>query len=426
MSKVYLAITPHDPIIARDGRPFGKNQGIRMRSLDWPYPSVLVGSLRTMLGKMNGGFSDENVKELLDIKVAGPLPMKGTQLYLPIPKDILAKKTNEKIIAIPLRPAAMRSGEDCDLPKGGLLPTMLPNAVDADFKPEKMSAFWSMSKMTAWLANPDGSDFHLFPDSKTKIEDEDEDNDECKKDDLDFLDAPEKDERVHTGIKQDTGAAEDGLLFMSVGLDLATRCQGKGIRLAAKIEVVGAFEKLIGELDEIHPFGGERRLVRWARTEEPTGWSCPDDISSKLTESDSGKIRMVLATPAIFSNGWLPGWLALKRLEDGIDILEGTPPGAPNSQKLRLISACVDRWRPISGWSAEAKSRGPKAIRRLVPAGSVYFFEALNGLEASALAKNHWLRSVCDNPQDRKDGFGLAVWGIWKEEKNEEINNKGQ
>lgn len=43
----YLKITSHDPIIARDGRPFGL--GIRMKSLDWPYPSVLAGSVRTML-----------------------------------------------------------------------------------------------------------------------------------------------------------------------------------------------------------------------------------------------------------------------------------------------------------------------------------------------------------------------------------------
>jgi CRISPR-associated protein Cmr3 len=25
-----------------------------------------------------------------------------------------------------------------------------------------------------------------------------------------------------------------------------------------------------------------------------------------------------------------------------------------------------------------------------------------------------WLRSVCDDEQDRIDGFGMSVWGIWK------------
>jgi CRISPR-associated protein Cmr3 len=80
--------------------------------------------------------------------------------------------------------------------------------------------------------------------------------------------------------------------------------------------------------------------------------------------------------------------------------------------RLKLVSACTDRWKPISGWSLEKVSRGPKAIRRLVPAGSVYFFEVLSG-DAGDLAKNLWLRSVSDEDQDRRDGFGLAVWGLW-------------
>jgi len=412
----YLAITAHDPIIARDGRPFGKDQGIRMRSLDWPYPSVLVGSLRTMLGKNDGGFTDAKVKQLLDIAVAGPLPMKGKQLYLPLPKDILVRKTDGKMIAIPLRPAEMRGGEGCDFPEESLIPTMLPAAIDEDFKPEKMPAFWSMEKMIDWLLNQSGSDFTLCLNPTIDV---DEDDSTGEQDDVDkegnkekscFLKSPEKDERVHTGINSKTGVAavEEGLLFMSVGLDLATKEKGGSICLAAKVESEDSFGTRIAKLNEIHPFGGERRLAHWARIEKPTGWNCPKDISSKLEQSDSKKIRMVLATPAIFSNGWLPGWL-----KNVNGFLEGTPPKASDDLKLRLISACVDRWNPISGWSAEAKSRGPKAIRRLVPAGSVYFFEIQNGKKASALAKSKWLESVCDDQQDRKDGFGLAVWGIW-------------
>jgi CRISPR-associated protein Cmr3 len=430
MSTIYLAVTPHDPIIARDGRPFGKDQGIRMRSLDWPYPSVLAGSLRTMLGKMNGGSFDDVVTKLLDISVAGPLPMKGTQLFLPLPKDILAREENGNLVAIPLRPAVMGTGEGCDLPDGSLLPTMIPEAIEDDFKPKKLPAFWSMAKMIEWLANPSGFNFTLCRDPKKEDDEtkrcDDEKIRECWQDDPDFLEAPKKDERIHTGIDAKTGAAavEEGLLFMSVGLDLSTTEEGGSICLAAKVEADGIFEELISKLDDIHPLGGERRLVQWSQIDEPIGWNCPDKISSKLAELNSGKIRMVLATPAIFSNGWLPGWLNLITKEDGKEILEGIPPGATDGRKLKLVSACIDRWRPISGWSAEAKSRGPKAIRRMVPAGSVYFFEAQNGKEASALAKSRWLESVCDKPQDCKDGFGLAVWGVWEEAKKEEDKDR--
>lgn len=419
MNTIYLSITPHDPIIARDGRPFGKDQGIRMRSLNWPYPSVLAGSLRTMLGKMNGGFSDKVVEKLLEIDIAGPLPMKDAQLYLPIPKDVLAREMVDKLLAIPLRPADLKTGEGCDLPRSGLVPAMLPEAEDDDFKPKKLPAFWSMRKMIAWLSNPSGLNFSLCQDLKPYEEEDIEAGNgdelkkkECWKDDPDFLEAPKKDERIHTGINAITGVAavEEGLLFMSVGIDFSTTEKADGILLSARIKSDGVFEETISDLNEIHPIGGERRLARWARSVSSNGWDCDNKLESLLSKSQ--KIRMVLATPAIFLNGWLPGWL-----KDVNGYLEGTPPEASDELKLRLVSACIDRWKPISGWSAEAKSRGPKEIRRLVPAGSVYFFEVRQG-NAGELAKNHWLRSVCDDVQgdkdrNRKDGFGLAVWGIW-------------
>ena len=417
----YIELEAHDPIVARDSRPFGVGQ--RMKSLDWPYPSVLAGSMRTMLGKMNGGFLGKGpgtlVEDLLRICIDGPFPLKDGQLYFPIPKDILAKKDGNELVAVPLRPVVPEKCSGCDFPIFGLLPAMIPESIDDDFKPERLSAFWSRKKLTEWLVDPNGINFALCRVSK-------EDNDgqdggcngkkkkECWECDPDFLDAPEKDIRIHAGIDSDSGAAEDGLLFMSIGLDLASKSHGLSVLLSARIRLEdnSVSCKQISTLNEIHPFGGERRLVHWSRADEPVGWRCPPEIPSKLEELNTGKIRMVLATPAIFSKGWLPGWL-------DSETLEGIPPRLKDDEKfnLKLISACTDRWRPISGWSVEAKSRGPKAIRRMVPAGSVYFFEAKNKEAASDLAESHWLESVCDVEQDRKDGFGLAIWGVWEEAK---------
>jgi hypothetical protein len=56
MSVATLQLTAHDPIIARDGRPFGMGQGNRMRGLSWPLPSVVAGSFRTALVKANPPF----------------------------------------------------------------------------------------------------------------------------------------------------------------------------------------------------------------------------------------------------------------------------------------------------------------------------------------------------------------------------------
>ena len=113
------------------------------------------------------------------------------------------------------------------------------------------------------------------------------------------------------------------------------------------------------------------------------------------------RVRLVLATPGLFAAGWLPGWLAE----------EGIVPGT-RSVRLRLVSAAIDRWLPVSGWSYDRRTFGPKAVRRLAPAGAVYFCEVLAGSDPAELAAA-WLEPICDSPQDGRDGYGLALWGTW-------------
>jgi CRISPR-associated protein Cmr3 len=108
----------------------------------------------------------------------------------------------------------------------------------------------------------------------------------------------------------------------------------------------------------------------------------------------------VLATPAIFKNGWLPGWLG--------DDLTGSPPGLP-AVRIKLTAAAVDRWQPYSGW-AMARKHGQRAIRRLVPAGAVYWFELIAGWGEDIA--DLWLQPISDDPADRNDGFGMVLPGV--------------
>jgi CRISPR-associated protein Cmr3 len=155
----------------------------------------------------------------------------------------------------------------------------------------------------------------------------------------------------------------------------------------------------IDQLSYWHRLGGERRLVHWKKADSDM-WKCPDGIREALNTTT--RIRMVLATPAVFNDGWKPGWLTTG--------LEGDLSGV----KLKLVGASNGRWKAVSGWSladTEKQKRGPKPIRRMVPAGSVYFFSCEKGA-ASALAAR-WLQSVSDDDQEQRDGFGLAIWGTW-------------
>src|SRR5580692_4296387 len=109
MSAMMLKLTPRDPLIARDGRPFGAGQGNRMRGLVWPLPSVVAGSFRTALVKANPSldFTENIPKRLMNLEVAGVLPVAdqgGThRLYLPAPDDCSwDEKTNKVHRAQPI------------------------------------------------------------------------------------------------------------------------------------------------------------------------------------------------------------------------------------------------------------------------------------------------------------------------------------
>lgn len=378
--KSTLRAIARDPLIARDSRPFGFGQ--RMHSLDWLRPSTVAGSLRTLLGKATGGVFDADlIARLKSLSLAGPLPLRGKTLFVPAPKDILIRenKDGEKAERFVHRlfPQKLRDGEGTDF-GADKLPFMQEGA---NFKPAPTPAFWSMDVMTRWLRGEEPSP--IPPDPKELDEG------------MPYLAYPPKEDRIHVRIDSASGTAEEGMLFSSTGLDL------RGADLALRLEDGQRhFDILLERLDALHPCGGERRLLRWKREQDLDGlWSCPEGVAERLSGLKPGKgLRLILATPARFESGWKPKWLAEKGT--------GTIPGT--AVKVRLVSAVTGRWEPLSGWSYE--TGGPKPLSRLVPAGSVYFFEILEGDGGQLVSL--WLEPISDDEEARNDGYGLALWGL--------------
>lgn len=356
----FLEITPRDPIIARDGRPF--NAGSRMKSLDWPYPSVTAGSLRTMVGKARGVFKPE---ELRSIEVAGALPVRDGGLCFPWPLDCVLRQ--QPPAALPARPFKEWRGRT-NLPPD-LSPVVLSADTGDDFKPDPPPAFVGIRLIEKWLLGQ-GWQYPFATDAT-------------------LISSVPLDERTHVALDSDRGAAEESMLYTTAALALPDDC-------SLQLRTAQA-----GMVEGVHVLGGERRLASWRRVDPPAdGWTCPPDLAQSLQSATT--IRLVLATPAAFDAGWAPAWL-----------LSGEPvPGT--GVKLKLVGACVGRGRPISGWSLEDGRAGPKPSRRLAPAGSTYFCELTEG-SGRELA-GAWLHAVSDREQDRKDGFGLALWGRWPEE----------
>jgi CRISPR-associated protein Cmr3 len=75
----------------------------------------------------------------------------------------------------------------------------------------------------------------------------------------------------------------------------------------------------------------------------------------------------------------------------------------------------VGRFSAVSGWRYDGrkKRRGPKPVRRVAPAGSVYFFRVEDGELTEDTIRRLWLAPLSDEPSDRKDGYGLAQPGVW-------------
>ena len=122
-------------------------------------------------------------------------------------------------------------------------------------------------------------------------------------------------------------------------------------------------------------------------------------LASQIREA--GGLSLTLLTPALFTEGWYPTWLDEK--------LEGTPPGC-DGLRLKLRAAAIDRWQPHSGWDLAQQS--PRAGRKLVPAGAVFWFQILQD-DDNAL-NVLWLNHISDQEQDRRDGFGLALPQPWQ------------
>lgn len=140
------------------------------------------------------------------------------------------------------------------------------------------------------------------------------------------------------------------------------------------------------------PLGGERRFGQLLRASVPAKLAPLPAVSTRF--------KLTLATSAIFKAGWLPEWL---------DPLsgEGVLPGGAGL-RVRLVAAAVGKPLVLSGF--DLALRRPKPIRRAVPAGSVYYFELLEGSTGQLVATIH-NRAISD--EDSLAGFGVAFVGIW-------------
>lgn len=387
MKSVDLIIRPRDPVILRDGRPFGQSGTPQTGSLRWPRPGTIMGMTRTYIGRLRDaeyfekvGPHHDPVKEVkrltLEWFLAATQTVDTLHPCIPAPSDAVlfpdASKP-EAFVVQTLIPCGLEAGQGTDIP----WPNWLYPWLTEESKPAKNAPmFWKWGHFSEWLVS---SRFQK-PMIGQNL----------------GLAAPDVEERTHVCIDPSTGTAAESRLFTTMGLRFP-----QDVVLTAKIKV---------EDDDAPPrydvaaLGGDRRAVFVEWGEDLMQWpSPPQGLGSGLG------LRLFLITPGLFAGGWAPSNLK-SALADGsfVDI-------AATGVRGRLRSASVPRWQPHHGWDMTiGKGGAPKSLRKLAPAGTVYFVELEPGTDGSRAAKALWNASLCSNEQHQRDGFGRILVGNWE------------
>ncbi|HEX4960991.1 MAG TPA: type III-B CRISPR module-associated protein Cmr3 [Thermoanaerobaculia bacterium] len=380
-------IEPFDPLIARDGRPSAVG---RFDTTSFPFPSMVAGAVRTRMGSVNGAFalSGSALDELKErVHVRGPLlaelnPDDGAveEWLAPAPRDaVVLEEEGAKPEIRRLAPRSLALGETLDsFQDMGLLPLRLHGSGGRGKPPQGIPAFWRWSRFESWLRTPvdePGIDVAALGACRLPVE-----------------------IRAHLAIQPGERVGLDGMLFQTSGLRFLYEGPKGTPRLAPRRLALSLWSQgatVAGRdlelAEQLAPLGGERRLARWSRASRQ--WPrLPPDVLETIVET--GRARLILLTPAIFAQGALPGW---------------------NGTAATVRAAAVPRPEIVSGWDLAAGR--PKKTRRLAPAGSVYFVELAGAkLDFHRWCEETWLNCVSDDAQDRRDGFGLAALGTWKED----------
>lgn len=372
-------LEPLDVLFLRGNKLFG-DPGSYGESLVPPWPSVAAGALRSRMladaGVDLAAFADGAVAhpELGTPKAPGAFTLTAfhlarrradgeVELFVAPPADLVISKGDDgKTHVRALAPTALVS---LGLTSSAPLPLQPVLAEPTRSKPE--SGVWLTE--AGWCAYLGGKlptpDQLLAPSALWALE-----------------------PRVGVGLSAETRRADDGKLFTVQAVAMAADVGFLATVAGARLPKSGTVR-----------FGGDGRAAAVHAVDKALPQ--PDYVAV----ARSGRCRLVLTTPALFAQGWLPNGVA--RADDGSLRLE------LHGVRARLVCAAVPRSEVVSGW--DLARRQPKSAQRVAPSGSVYWFDELQATpEALAKLVERGLWSeVCEDAARRAEGFNRVAIAPW-------------
>lgn len=348
-----LQLDPLDTLFFRDGRPFSMGEETYAEGLFPPAPATVLGALRSLwissqLDQPGATLEDLARESLLKLNLDYfGLGIAGKPVF-PAPFDLFFPKKDA-----PAKPMET-------IGKEAFISSCPPEVThlfrgDVEEKTESIAGqLLDETAMNQYLEGGTAKDFETLP----------------------LKNFVKKEHKIGIGRKDGQNLTEEGLLFRLI----ANRLENKdGERLEFLVDVQGFdLPNFENSKTAVLPLGGERRSVmaKIAVFQLPT-------TASKIT----GKLfKIWLLTPAPLDN-WYPAELLEKY------------------KGLKLVASAVGKPVAVGGWDVAKKQ--PKPMRRAIPAGSVFLFEATDEAQANQISEDLHGKSLCQFA-DERDGFGLC------------------
>jgi CRISPR-associated protein Cmr3 len=295
-----------------------------------------------------------------------------THRVWPVPADALFVRDEAQVRRLrprPLPPGVRTLGRDDDGAREAL---WLPWLGDATGKPEPAPRWWAEADFAAWLCEDEVKKAAAPPALPSRLE-------------------------IHLALDVNTQTAAESMLFATPRTETLEGRPVSEWGLGVRAELPEDWD-----VNDV-PLGADRRPACVSKLDASL-FTPPARLVERWSAQPSLGLRLLVVTPADFDGWLLPRFTA----RDGE--YRGTLPGVTGECLLR--AALVPRSVSVSGWDMAAGQ--PKPLRRLVPAGAVYFVVKASGDPVSwDEAEKLWLAQLGDG---RDDGLGCVVPGRWTPE----------